>query len=505
MFSRAYLDATRSMPLAVSEAVARYGKAGGALREEAVVSIWLDQPWGRLPIRDVKGRLVEIISPGWRNHGPGPDLKDAVFRYRGKDIEKGDAEVHVRSSDWIAHGHGGDPAYDNTRLHIVLYCDSTRDPRMTSSGRSLIELELGPMCAAIIDRIRAGGSLSTGPGGLDNVTGDCGAKIAEAGAEKAGRTLDAAGEGRMLLKSRRFAGAVKDGKGEDALYEGLCEALGYSVYKRQFGLVAKTAPLGLLRAVAGAVEPAERSDTFEAVFFGVAGLAPGDIQVVNDFDEESRKYFLTLRERWERVSARHGITPLCGEEHWPFKGTRPANYPMRRLAGLARFLAAHIGSDLAPLFHEAANKALPKPGGKRAAGTLDEIMSLFPAQDGAYWERRFVAGGKRQARPSNLISRDRVTLYVINTVIPYFLAKASHEDKAEEERRLKRLYHMIPAPSTNSVVEFMRKRLFGGKTPRGFMTAVRQQGLIQIYNDFCSVNPAGCRGCRFASGIAGAL
>lgn len=317
--------------------------------------------------------------------------------------------------------------------------------------------------------------------------------------------LDAAGEGRALLKSRRFAGAVKDGTGEDALYEGLCEALGYSVYKRQFGLVAKTAPLGLLRAVAGAVEPGVRKDAFEALFFGVAGLLPGDIRVVNGFDDESRKYFLAMRERWERLAGRHGITPLCGEEHWPLKGTRPANYPMRRLAGLARFMAAHIGSDLVPLFHEAAGKALSNAGDKRAAGTLDEITGLFPPLEGAYWERRFVAGGKRQARPSNLISRDRVTLYLVNTVIPYFLAKAAHEGRAGEERRLKRLYHMIPAPSTNSVVEFMRKRLFGGKTPRGFMTAVRQQGLIQVYNDFCSVNPAGCRNCRFASGIAGAL
>jgi hypothetical protein len=31
----------------------------------------------------------------------------------------GNVELHVQASEWDAHGHSSDPAYDNALLHVV--------------------------------------------------------------------------------------------------------------------------------------------------------------------------------------------------------------------------------------------------------------------------------------------------------------------------------------------------------------------------------------------------
>ena len=90
---------------------------------------WKSRPFGssrlyqpRLDTDD--GRTVEIIQPGFWNHGGGPDFSRAVVRFTkdGKtddEVTIGNVEVHLRPGDWNAHGHHADAAYDETVLHVV--------------------------------------------------------------------------------------------------------------------------------------------------------------------------------------------------------------------------------------------------------------------------------------------------------------------------------------------------------------------------------------------------
>src|SRR5882762_828009 len=101
--------------------------------ELEVQALWFEQLHQPLLTTD-DGRTVEIVQPGFWNHGGGPDFTRAVVRFSKvaaagpvavpqsntpEEITIGNVEVHLRPADWNAHGHHADPAYDGTILHVV--------------------------------------------------------------------------------------------------------------------------------------------------------------------------------------------------------------------------------------------------------------------------------------------------------------------------------------------------------------------------------------------------
>ena len=70
------------------------------------------------------GVSLRVLSPGTWNRMPGPDFRNAKLELNGKTL-RGDVEVHGKTSDWIAHGHGCDPAYDDVILHVVRRDDAS--------------------------------------------------------------------------------------------------------------------------------------------------------------------------------------------------------------------------------------------------------------------------------------------------------------------------------------------------------------------------------------------
>src|SRR5271155_3763823 len=77
--------------------------------ELEVQALWFEQLHRPLLTTD-DGRTVEIIQPGFWNHGGGPDFTRAVVRFShgGKPDEEvtvGNVEVHLHPADWNAHGH----------------------------------------------------------------------------------------------------------------------------------------------------------------------------------------------------------------------------------------------------------------------------------------------------------------------------------------------------------------------------------------------------------------
>ncbi|MCK5839225.1 MAG: DUF2851 family protein, partial [Bacteroidales bacterium] len=65
------------------------------------------------------GEEVRIIKPGIHNSDAGPDFIDARIVI-GNTLWAGNIEIHLKSSEWIRHGHHRDEKYRNVILHVVL-------------------------------------------------------------------------------------------------------------------------------------------------------------------------------------------------------------------------------------------------------------------------------------------------------------------------------------------------------------------------------------------------
>ncbi|MDB5036359.1 MAG: hypothetical protein JWQ98_3600 [Chlorobi bacterium] len=87
-------------------------------RESDLYSLWVRAARTGAAFRCRDGRNVVVIARGVRNDGAGPDFNGAVLLIDGR-MHVGDVEMHLRESDWFAHRHQLDDAYNSVILHVI--------------------------------------------------------------------------------------------------------------------------------------------------------------------------------------------------------------------------------------------------------------------------------------------------------------------------------------------------------------------------------------------------
>lgn len=89
-----------------------------AIGERAIQRLWAS---GEIinPLLSINQNRIEILSPGDWNRGSGPDFLGAEMMVNG-ERRRGDVEIHLRCSDWEAHGHHSNPSFAGVILHAVL-------------------------------------------------------------------------------------------------------------------------------------------------------------------------------------------------------------------------------------------------------------------------------------------------------------------------------------------------------------------------------------------------
>jgi len=95
---------------------------GPILSESVLQRIWFEQ-LVRNPLTTLAGEEITLHHPGIWNHRAGPDFLQATFSTRDGRTHVGDVELHRHSSDWSAHQHSANPAYQNVRLHVFWQAD----------------------------------------------------------------------------------------------------------------------------------------------------------------------------------------------------------------------------------------------------------------------------------------------------------------------------------------------------------------------------------------------
>lgn len=115
------------------------------IAERVVQKIWLRQDFDTRGLRLLDGRSLVVLRSGAWNLLGGPDFRDARLMIDGREIT-GDIEVHFHASDWRAHGHAADRAYDRVALHVVMFPPSDAQAVARShDGEPLPTLVLLPL------------------------------------------------------------------------------------------------------------------------------------------------------------------------------------------------------------------------------------------------------------------------------------------------------------------------------------------------------------------------
>ena len=451
-------------------------------REAVLQAIWAHQLIRRGGLRTVGGSPLGVTFPGWLNRGAGPDFRNAQLLIGG--VERcGDVEIHLDARDWRAHGHGGDPAYANVVLHVVLRAHEDAKAVAPEGGGRLPELELATCLAPGLE------GLLEDPEGMlrryANLPGRCGLSSLERDSDALHAVIAGAAETRAKRKADAVAAEWHEESPAQLLYELLFQSLGYRPYAAAFRALARRYPLRQVEAMLGGTYGAARQAVL-ARWFGALGLLQAEqpgCAAVGILAE-----YRSLREQWLAL----GEAPLTpGFKRAP---TRPWNSPERRLVGLFHHLYAARAEDWFTVWLKrlhALDRLRDRPDLRQAA-----LQALEEAFDTPGWEpwRNMVSFQRDPLlQGGRLIGRDRICIVVANAVIPLFLAYARRGADAELERVLYRLFIVLPPEAPNARTRFMEKRLLPLRPlPKSLRT---QQGLLQIHQDFCNSYGQGCANC----------
>jgi len=469
------------------EREAAYGPASGGIREEIVRCVWFGCHFPPDGLTTEDGRRVEVLSPGWWNVEGGPDFIKAELLLEGEGRVVGDVEVHTASSAWYAHGHHQQPEYDDVVLHVVMWNDREEPTVQLHSGAHIPQL-----LVEIVDL-----EDSEAPAEELRVPGKyCGSAYKEGELKPSwlGAFLDAAGDYRVLSRAKRFTELFESRSREQLLYERVAEALGYKNNRVAFLQLASLLPIeSLRRMVAPDADEAEKSLLLEAVLFGTSGLLQA-AEARND-DPETVSYMGRLKEAWRGmdISVRENA---MSAEHWQFGGTRPVNYPTRRIPALAVLLARHLHGGLFSHLVRVLYAAAPQRRRRLDTVLREALADVFCSLEHPYWSWRCTFGGARLAAPRALVGKERAVSIIVDVLLPLLLAHAQEQDDEELVRRLHILWRHLPRRPDNAVTRRMQQVIFGGAEAAGEVvnSARRQQGLHQLYRDFCG-GPDGCNRC----------
>lgn len=413
-------------------------------------TLWMAGEFGR-DFVTTTGGPVRIEHFGAWNAGPGPHFTGARIAF-GESRVKGGVVVHWNAAQWDAEA-AASPEYEGTILHVFAR-EAARErgqsipATCTALGREVPQLWLDttrfeylPADPPSVERTSCREPLEALPPG----------QLVE--------LVEAAAQYRLCRKGARQARLADQFGRDEALYQSIAEALGYRHNKLAFTLLAQRFPLAMLRSERDEIEP--------LLFAGSGFLNATDF---HDLPGDTRGYLRGLWQQWwprRSQYERLAVPAAC----WNLRGVRPANHPQRRVAALAE-IVRHW-----PILETLARSA-------NVAG----LRHFFGQLSHSYWDHHYTLTSQRSAAAMALVGETRITDLLLNVFFPGAVSAAP---------KFWETYRELPSSGSNRRVELAARRLFGpGPLARQLNArAMMQQGILQLFEDFCLACDADCARC----------
>ena len=420
------------------------------MKEDFLHYVWKFQKFDATQLRTIAGAKVEILDPGKHNLNAGPDFFNAQLRIDGQRWA-GNVEIHVAASDWYAHKHQNDDAYNSVVLHVVWEYDREV---YRNNGDCIPTISLQKIVAP--QALRGYQQL------LENKPKfiSCEAVFPVLDAFRLQSWLEYLYLERLEQKVDSFSEILHatSSHWEATLFYQLCKNFGSSVNGSAFQSIGRSVPFSIiLKCKADATQ-------LEALLLGQAGLLEAEFQ--DAYPKRLQKEYAFLRHKF-------GITQN-GVIRPRFFRLRPANFPTIRLSQLARLYASreHLFSEVIQ------------------AKTQEELYTLFEVQAAAYWDEHYNFGVPSKKRPK-VLTKKFVDLISINTIIPLQWSYAMHQGRDVSDQ-IMTLAKSISAEKNSVVHTFEQCHV-------PFRSAMHTQAILHLFHNYCSTKK--CLECRIGNAI----
>ena len=358
--------------------------------------------------------------------------------------------MHV--ADWERHGHALNPAFDHVVLHVFLYKGAANHFTRTNQNREVIQVHL----QSKVDLLSVNPPIAH--------PGQCCAPLRHLGDRKIDDLIETAAKVRIQRKADQFhRTAIAHGM-DEALFQAFAVALGYKLNKIPFLLLAQRAKLQLLR---------EQGPAAESLLFGIAGFL--EDRMIDCATPVDRGYWRYLWEHWWQLRSQFAHL-ILQRNLWRFGMTRPGNHPHRRLGALA---------ELVRRWKEV---RLLRP-------RLNEVAEWIGGLSHSFWDCHFTLSSGPSVRAMRLLGETRINEILANVIHPMLVSC----NQADWES-----YKKIRAELSNRRLAIVCRRLFGetDRAKEHVRYLYQQQGLLEIFEDFCMADASNCVGCQFPKMIA---
>jgi hypothetical protein len=428
-----------------------------------VAEITLSAAWhaGAVPARlqTTDGVSLEIVHRGIWSHGLGPDFRDALILFDGRELRAGSVEIHLRTRGWGDHGHHLDPAYDTVVLHLVGEHDGSETRRL--NGSIVPVAVIGPVDRFAVPEFAAWDWHTVGGA-------TCASRLSASSPASAREILHRLGDIRLAARSARLEGRLAAEPPGEILWGELLDGLGFATNREPMREIARVVPLASIEALLQAMPGGSREAVARGVLLGVAGflpLSPSEAHLggINGRDVSE------LESHW-RDHAGPWRDETIPSTSWSRARVRPTNHPVPRLLAAAGLLAA----------------------ASARGGTLAAILgAVLERTDPIETLRTLTASGDRPG-----IGSDRAIEMLATGIIPLALALAAHSGDLDLAEAASWQWERLPAPSSNSVTR-RAVRQVAGRSPLGKIGARGAQGLIHLDTVLCQ--PRRCFECPIAA------
>jgi hypothetical protein len=419
--------------------------------EDLLHFFWKSKQIFARPVFTYAGHELKLLRIGYQNTHAGPDFEEVQLQI-GDTIWAGSVEMHLKSSDWYAHHHEQDKAYENVILHVVYQHDK---PVFRADGTELPVLVLeGLIPQNLVANYRRLIEAQTWI--------PCAAQVAQVDPIYTKQEVYRFLIQRLEEKADAHIQLLHTVKGswDDAFYISLAAAFGFKLNALPFTLLAKSIPQLLLAKYKNS--PLQ----VEALLFGQAGL------LLEIFTE---KYPLTLQKEYGYLQQKHKLIPL-EPSIWKFFRARPANFPSLRIAQFSALVqkSTHLFSTVLET---------------ESIVALHQLFLELPVHD--YWETHY-RFEKTSPKHSVQLGVHSVQSVLINTVATFLYAYGKFLNDEKYTLRAIDLLESMPAENNVLVREF-------AAIDFSVVHAATSQGLIQLKKTACDRKK--CVSCGIGSQI----